>query len=108
MNLSSAFSCFSAQAIPGLGDRKRIEVLSIYEGSINAVLRIHPPVADGPASSEGSDSPRQLTAAEALLALQEQLEEPLSVLRTGPFGEYAAYATIGALTRKCVAPGTDM
>lgn len=77
-------------------DRTRIEVTSIYEGSINAVLRIHPPTVDAGAYPEGSDTPRQLTAAEVLLALQEQLIEPLSPLRTGPFGEYAAYATIGA------------
>ncbi|KAL8455671.1 hypothetical protein Emag_000493 [Eimeria magna] len=82
------------QAIPGLADRTRIEVTSIYEGSIHALVRIHPPSQDATVYVEGSDVPRQLTAAEVLLALQEQLTEPLSPLRTGPFGEYAAYATI--------------
>ncbi|KAL8430788.1 hypothetical protein Efla_004024 [Eimeria flavescens] len=82
------------QAIPGLADRTRIEVTSIYEGSIHALIRIHPPSPEATAYLEGSDVPRQLTAAEVLLALQEQLTQPLSPLRTGPFGEYAAYATI--------------
>ncbi|CDJ47306.1 Extacellular protein with a signal peptide, clostripain like caspase/hemoglobinase domain, notch domain and 2 EGF domains, related [Eimeria brunetti] len=82
------------QAIPALGDRKRIEVPRIYEGSINAAIRILPPTADWSAYPDGSDSLRQLTAAEVLLALQEQLAEPLSSLRTGPFGEYASYTTI--------------
>lgn len=82
------------QAIPGLEDRSRIEVTSIYEGSINALIRIHPPSVDMSGYLEGTDIPRQLTAAEVLLGLQEQLLEPLSPLRTGPFGEYAAYATI--------------
>ncbi|CDJ32890.1 uncharacterized protein EMH_0014070 [Eimeria mitis] len=82
------------QAIPALGDRKRIEVPTIYEGSINAAIRIHPPT-DGSSYTDGSDNLRQLTAAEVLLALQEQLAEPLSSLRTGPFGEYASYTTIG-------------
>lgn len=83
-----------------MADRTRIEVASLYEGSIDAIVRIHPPTVDAAAYAEGPDVPRQLTAAEVLLALQEQLAEPLSPLRTGPFGEYAAYATIG----KCNAP----
>lgn len=86
------------QAVPGLADRTRIEVSSLYEGSIDAVVRIHPPTVDATAYPEGPDTPRQLTAAEVLLALQEQLAEPLSPLRTGPFGEYAAYATIERYT----------
>ncbi|CDI76076.1 hypothetical protein, conserved [Eimeria acervulina] len=86
------------QAIPALGDRKRIEIPSIYEGSINAAIRIHPPTADGASYPDGSDNLRQLTAAEVLLALQEQLAEPLSSLRTGPFGEYASYTTIERYT----------
>lgn len=36
-----------------------------------------------------------MTAAEVLLALQNQLENPSSALRTGPFGEYASLTTIG-------------
>ncbi|PFH35659.1 hypothetical protein BESB_053100 [Besnoitia besnoiti] len=35
-----------------------------------------------------------LTAAEVLLALQSQLEEPTSPLRTGPFAEYAAVSSL--------------
>lgn len=90
-----------AQAIPGLADRTRLEVTSIYEGSINALVRIHPPGVDATVYAESPDSPRQFTAAEVLLALQEQLAEPLSPLRTGPFGEYAAFATIGELSDFC-------
>ncbi|XP_026192127.1 uncharacterized protein LOC34620237 [Cyclospora cayetanensis] len=84
------------KAIPGLRDRSRIEISSIVEGSINVVLRIHPPSPDAASNNPegGADAPRQLTAAEVLLALQEQLAEPLSPLRTGALGEYAAYATL--------------
>ncbi|KFG52323.1 calcium binding egf domain-containing protein [Toxoplasma gondii p89] len=35
-----------------------------------------------------------LTSAEILLALQYQLEDPTSPLRTGPFGEYAAVSSL--------------
>lgn len=93
------------QAIPALGDRKRIEIPSIYEGSINAAIRIHPPTADGASYPDGSDNLRQLTAAEVLLALQEQLAEPLSSLRTGPFGEYASYTTIGEKANRYASSG---
>ncbi|PHJ24595.1 calcium binding egf domain-containing protein, partial [Cystoisospora suis] len=111
-----------AQAIPGLkGDR--IEVLRVSEGSIILIIRIHPPRSsssfspfstsqEGSFSSSPSSSTsaggmddndevyvhqqqQMMSSAEVLLALQNQLENPSSPLRTGPFGEYASLTTIG-------------
>ncbi|CBZ53884.1 conserved hypothetical protein [Neospora caninum Liverpool] len=114
-----------AEAVPTL-TRERIEVLSVSDGSVSILLRIHPspfssrkkpPFATREAGSEEGTRERgemesaftmeegkdrrfvredepPLTSAEILLALQCQLEDPTSPLRTGPFGEYAAVSSL--------------